>query len=71
MRRPSITEKSGWDFILELVRADELDLLILDNLSTLGEVEDENSASSFNKLQEFLLQLKDRGCVHHPGPSRW
>jgi hypothetical protein len=43
--------------------------VILDNFSTLGEVEDENAASSFNDIQQFLLQLKVQGVatmlVHH------
>ena len=47
--------------------------MILDNFSTLGEVEDENAASSFNAIQQFLLQLKVQGVatmlVHHAGKS--
>jgi hypothetical protein len=43
--------------------------VVLDNFSTLGEVEDENQASSFNAIQQFLLQLKVQGVatilVHH------
>jgi hypothetical protein len=48
-------------------------LVILDNFSTLGEVEDENAASSFNAIQQFLLRLKVQGVatmlVHHAGKS--
>jgi RecA-family ATPase len=68
---PSITEEAGTRFILQRVKNIKLDLIVLDNFSTLGEVEDENSASSFNKLQSFLLQLKTQGVatmlVHHSG----
>ncbi len=43
--------------------------MVLDNFSTLGEVEDENAASSFNAIQQFLLQLKVQEVatilVHH------
>jgi hypothetical protein len=46
---PSITEESGSQFILQRVKNQKLDLVVLDNFSTLGEVEDENAASSFNK----------------------
>ena len=57
--------------ILDLVREKELDLVILDNFSTLGEVEDENSASCFNAIQQFLLELKVHDVatmlVHHAG----
>ena len=60
-------------FVRECVRQNEIDLVILDNFSTLGEVEDENAASSFNAIQQFLLQLKVQGVatmlVHHAGKS--
>ena len=55
---PLITDLDGMKCILDLVREKELDLVILDNFSTLGEVEDENSASCFNAIQQFLLELK-------------
>jgi hypothetical protein len=68
---PSITEEAGSQFILQRVKNGRLDLVVLDNFSTLGEVEDENAASSFNRLQAFLLQLKTQGVatmlVHHSG----
>jgi KaiC/GvpD/RAD55 family RecA-like ATPase len=66
---PSITEPAGTQFFLEQITARKLDLVVLDNFSTLGEVEDENAASSFNAIQQFLLQLKVQGVatilVHH------
>jgi hypothetical protein len=68
---PSITEEAGSQFILQRVKNIKLDLVVLDNFSTLGEVEDENAASSFNRLQAFPLQLKTQGVatmlVHHSG----
>lgn len=64
---------AGKEFILERVVNGPLDLVILDNFSTLGEVEDENAASSFNAIQQFLLQLKVQGVatmlLHHAGKS--
>jgi RecA-family ATPase len=70
---PLITEPEGMRFIQSLVRKGALDLVILDNFSTLGEVEDENAASSFNSIQQFLLHLKVQGVattlVHHAGKS--
>jgi AAA domain len=66
---PSITEPAGMAFVMERVQKGPLDLVVLDNFSTLGEVEDENAASSFNAIQQFLLQLKVQGVatilVHH------
>jgi hypothetical protein len=56
-------------FMRERVTKGPFDLVILDNFSTLGEVEDENAASSFNAIQQFLLNLKVQGVatmlVHH------
>ncbi len=66
---PSITELAGTQFFMEQIANGKLDLVVLDNFSTLGEVEDENAASSFNSIQQFLLQLKVQGVatilVHH------
>ena len=66
---PSITEQDGMAFMGERVRKGPFDLIVLDNFSTLGEVEDENAASSFNAIQQFLLNLKVQGVatmlVHH------
>jgi hypothetical protein len=66
---PSITEPVGMTFMRERVTKGPFDLVILDNFSTLGEVEDENAASSFNAIQQFLLNLKVQGVatmlVHH------
>lgn len=70
---PLITETAGMKFVRDCVRQNAIDLVILDNFSTLGEVEDENAASSFNAIQQFLLQLKVQGVatmlVHHAGKS--
>jgi KaiC/GvpD/RAD55 family RecA-like ATPase len=70
---PLITDKDGMRFIQSEVAKQKFDLVILDNFSTLGEVEDENSAASFNAIQQFLLNLKVQGVatilVHHAGKS--
>jgi putative DNA primase/helicase len=65
---PSVTDGPGRQVVLGLA-ADEADLVILDNLSTLGSVDDENSAAGWDGLQATLLALKKRGVavvvVHH------
>src|SRR3974390_350696 len=70
---PSITEQAGQEFVLEQLKANRVDLVILDNFSPLGEVEDENAAASFNAIQQFLLQLKVQEVatmlVHHTGKA--
>jgi hypothetical protein len=68
---PSISEQAGTNFFLKRVELGKLDLVVLDNFSTLGDVEDENAASSFNSIQAFLLHLKTERVatilIHHSG----
>jgi AAA domain len=70
---PSITEAAGQKFIVGQIEGRQLDLVVLDNFSTLGEVEDENAAASFNAIQTFLLNLKGHEVatilVHHTGKA--
>jgi AAA domain len=70
---PSITEHAGQQFVLKQIRDRRVDMVVLDNFSTLGEVEDENAAASFNAIQSFLLQLKVQQVatmlVHHTGKA--
>jgi RecA-family ATPase len=70
---PSITEHAGQQFVLRQIRDHRVDMVVLDNFSTLGEVEDENAAASFNAIQQFLLQLKVQQVatmlVHHTGKA--
>ena len=72
-RFPSITEDAGQQFILEQIKTSKFDLVVLDNFSTLGAVEDENAASSFNAIQAFLLHMKVHKVatilVHHTGKA--
>jgi hypothetical protein len=73
---PEITDTAqggGQERILKKVLEAGFNLLILDNFSTLGRVEDENKASSFDDIQSFLLKLKTEKVatilVHHTGKS--
>jgi hypothetical protein len=70
---PSITEQAGQKFFLKEIEGRQFDLVVLDNFSTLGKVEDENAAASFNDIQQFLLQLKMQEVatmlVHHTGKA--
>ena len=70
---PSITETKDVMFYASLIRDWGADLVVFDNFSTLGEVDDENSASSFNELTQTLLRLKQLGVatilVHHAGKN--
>ena len=66
---PSIATEDGKQMILDL--ADDCDLVILDNLSTLASLRDENKASEFVPVMGLLMSLKqaDKACilVHHSG----
>jgi hypothetical protein len=68
---PSITDPEGVTFYRQLIEEWRADLIIFDNFSTLGEVQDENEASSFNAITTTLLSLKQLGVatvlVHHSG----
>ena len=60
--------------LFAMIEEGEYNLVILDNLSTLALVEDENSASSFNGTIQFLQMLKAKriACllVHHTNKGK-
>ena len=70
---PDIADRKGQDAVLKAAMEHRADLVILDNFSTLAEVEDENEASSMNPVLAFLLRLKQAGVatilVHHSGKN--
>lgn len=70
-----LAEKEGRDELLKVLDDEgPVDLLILDNLSTLATIADENAAASFDPILKLLMELKRRGVatmlVHHAGKSR-
>lgn len=70
-----LAEQKGRDELLKLLDDEgPIDLLILDNLSTLATIADENAAASFDPILKLLMELKRRGVatilVHHAGKSR-
>jgi KaiC/GvpD/RAD55 family RecA-like ATPase len=66
---PDLATDEGQDTLLEIIEEEEPALVILDNFSTLVEVEDENAAASFNPIMRFMRRLKQDGksviLVHH------
>lgn len=66
---PDLAEQAGRDFLIGYIQERKPDLVILDNLSTLATIEDENSAGQFNDVVTFLMKLKqlNKACilVHH------
>lgn len=65
-----LTSEEGRAAILRATEKLEADVVILDNFTTLSEgLEDENAATSFKKIQSFLLSTKQRNLttilIHH------
>ena len=64
-----LSTEEGRETLLYRIKNAGVELLILDNLSTLATVDDENSASEFNDVVKFLLRMKQEGIacvlVHH------
>ena len=72
-RFPNLANPEGQDVIMETIRETGVELVILDNFSTLAEVADENEAAAMNPILAFLMRLKQAGVacilVHHSGKS--
>lgn len=70
---PDMDKPAGQAAVLDMVRDGNIDVLILDNFSTLFECPDENSASAFNGVAKFLKRIKQAGTacilVHHTGKN--
>ena len=64
-----LSEERSQEFVISKAVDDGIELVILDNLSTLATIEDENLASAFNSTNMFLLKMKQAGIacllVHH------
>jgi hypothetical protein len=57
------------DDIVDRILAEKPDVVVLDNLSTLASIEDENGAAETQKLVRLLVKLKQAKvaviCIHH------
>ncbi|WP_041354817.1 AAA family ATPase [Nitrosococcus halophilus] len=66
---PDLATDEGQAIVMKHIKNHRAEFVILDNFSTLCEVEDENAASSFNPIMRFLRQLKQGRIaamlVHH------
>lgn len=65
-----LTDDDAQNEILRRVKAGKIELLILDNFTTLTDgLEDENASVAFKQVQDFFLNLKRMGIatilVHH------
>ncbi|MFN3609837.1 MAG: AAA family ATPase [Hyphomonas sp.] len=68
---PDLVEEAGRRALMEIVRKLNPAMVILDNLSTLAEIRDENDAAAFAPVLRTLWELRQLGCavilVHHTG----
>ncbi|MBO0333496.1 AAA family ATPase [Sneathiella sp. CAU 1612] len=66
---PDLAEPDDHQRIINRIKNEKIDLVILDNLSTLAGVENENDASAWRPVNELLRKIKRLGCtpimVHH------
>lgn len=72
-RFPDFGAADEQDGILDLIRRYQPDLVILDNLSTLATLDDENGAAETQRIVKLLARLKQARIgvivVHHSGKS--
>jgi KaiC/GvpD/RAD55 family RecA-like ATPase len=72
-RFPDLGAEAEHDAILKMVRSYRPALVVLDNLSTLATLDDENSAGNVQRTVRLLARLKQARiaviCVHHSGKS--
>lgn len=70
---PDLGQQTGQDQLFGRIRADDYELVILDNFSTLANVADENDASAMSPVLAVLMRLKQAGVacllVHHSGKT--
>jgi hypothetical protein len=66
---PNLAKPADQDSLINFCVAHEVELIVLDNLTTLADVEDENAASAMKPLTHFLQKLKAAGIatilIHH------
>jgi RecA-family ATPase len=69
----NIAQPDGRTKVVDAAKAWKPALVILDNYSTLAEVDDENASASFDGVQNLMLDLKALGAcvilVHHTNKS--
>lgn len=66
---PDLGSEEGQEYVMKMALDGGFDVVILDNLSTLASIEDENSAAAIRPIMGFLLRMKQAGVavilVHH------
>ena len=68
---PDLVDDAGQEVLMTLVEKLRPALVVLDNLSCLADIRDENDAASFTPVLNMMWRLRHAGCavllVHHTG----
>lgn len=68
---PDLVDEAWVTHLIRICRDDKVDLLVLDNLSTLTSAEDENAMNVWHEFNRLVVGLKEAGVaclvVHHSG----
>lgn len=66
---PDLNNPEWQTHVIQFAKDQQVEVIVMDNFSTLAEIEDENSAAAFNGITAFLLRMKQAGIagvlVHH------
>jgi hypothetical protein len=70
---PDLSEENGQKQIEEVITSKEIDVIIIDNLSTLCRTGKENESESWNSIGQWALKLRTKGksiiFIHHAGKN--
>jgi putative DNA primase/helicase len=70
---PDLCKEDGQRQIEEIIEAKEIDVIVIDNLSTLCRAGKENESESWNSIGQWALKLRTQGksiiFIHHAGKN--
>lgn len=70
---PDLSKEEGQRFIEEIINDKQIDVVVIDNLSTLFRSGRENESESWNPIAQWVLKLRTQGksiiFVHHAGKN--
>jgi RecA-family ATPase len=73
IRMPKIDDSDGQAFYTSSIEANDIDVIVIDNLSMLSII-DENKSDQWHLIQDWLLSLRAKGktviIVHHAGKDK-
>lgn len=70
---PDLSKEEGQRFIEEIINDKQIDVVVIDNLSTLFRSGRENESESWNPIAQWVLKLRTQGksiiFIHHAGKN--